>query len=260
VSKHRIYIDEVGNNDLSSSSDPNHRYLNLTGIVFELDYVKNTVQKEIEELKKKFFDPHPDEPIIFHRKELVNKKYPFEILKNPEKEASFNKDLLGLLQNLDYKIISVLIDKLEHTQKYSTWKYDPYHYCMEVLVERFYFLLKGLDSTGDLMIESRGGKEDIRLKKSFRKIMESGTHFIESNKLQNIITTKELKVKPKMLNISGLQLADLIAHPTRRYIFRFYGIEEGKKYVFGDQIIEIIKTKFYEGKDGIEGHGIKILP
>lgn len=260
MSKYRIYIDEVGNNDLGSSSDPNHRYLNLTGIIFELDYVKNTVQKEMEELKKKYFDPHPDEPIIFHRKELVNKKYPFENLKDPEKEAAFNKDFLELLQNLDYKIISVLIDKLEHTQKYSTWKYDPYHYCMEVLVERFYFFLRGLNSVGDLMIESRGGKEDMRLKKSFRKIMESGTHFIESSKLQNIITTKELKVKPKMLNISGLQFADLIAHPTRRYIFRFYEIDEGKKYVFGDQIIEIIKTKFYEGKDGIEGHGIKILP
>ncbi len=63
-----------------------------------------------------------------------------------------------------------------------------------------------------------------------------------------------------MLNITGLQLADLIAHPVRRMVFRMYEIEEGKRYVFGDQIIEIIKNKFYEGKDGVEGSGIKKLP
>jgi len=260
MSKYRIYIDEVGNNDLGSSTDPNHRYLSLTGIIFEINYVKVSVQPAIDELKNKYFNPHPDEPIIFHRKELVNKKYPFNQLKDPKIESAFNKDFLDLLQVLDYKIITVLIDKLDHTQKYSTWKYDPYHYCIEVLLERFYFFLSNISSVGDVMIESRGGKEDMRLKKSFRKIMENGTHYIESEKLQKLITSKELKVKPKMLNITGLQLADLIAHPVRRMVFRMYGIEEGKKYVFGDQIIEIIKNKFYESKDGVEGSGIKKLP
>jgi len=43
-------------------------------------------------------------------------------------------------------------------------------------------------------------------------------------------------------------------------MFRNYNIDEGKKYVFGDEIIEIIKTKYYAGKTGIEGHGIKLLP
>ncbi|HUT24239.1 MAG TPA: hypothetical protein VM492_07865 [Sumerlaeia bacterium] len=41
--KHRIYIDEVGNSDLESSDDPNHRFLSLTGVVLGLDYVGSTV-------------------------------------------------------------------------------------------------------------------------------------------------------------------------------------------------------------------------
>ena len=36
---------------------------------------------------------------------------------------------------------------------------------------------------GDVMFESRGGKEDLRLKKSFRRLMDHGTNFIESNEL-----------------------------------------------------------------------------
>jgi len=172
----------------------------------------------------------------------------------------FNQDFLGLISLSEFKIISVLIDKLDHNQKYNTWKYDPYHYCMEVLVERFFFFLKSINSVGDVMIESRGGKEDMRLKKSYRKIVENGTHFIESEKLKKLLTSLELKVKPKMLNIAGLQFADLLAHSSRRFMFRNYNIDEGKKYVFGDEIIEIIKTKYYAGKTGIEGHGIKLLP
>jgi len=260
MSKFRIYIDEVGNNDLGSSNDPNHRCLSLTGLIFELDYVKNTLQPVIENLKEKYFGTHPDEPIILHRKELVNKKFPFQSLKDPNIESRFNDEFLKILTKLNFQIISVLIDKLDHSQKYATWKYDPYHYCMEVLVERYFFYLSAKGANGDVMIESRGGKEDIRLKKSFRKIMENGTHFINQEKLQSLVTSRELKVKPKMLNISGLQLADLIAHPARRFMFREYGIDEGKRYVFGDKIIEVIKSKFYAGKEGIEGYGIKKLP
>lgn len=260
MSKYRIYIDEVGNNDLGSSENPNHRYLSLTGIIIELDYVQTTLQPAIEGLKKKYFDYHPDEPVILHRKELVNKKYPFNKLKDPVVEKSFNSDFLELIESLEYTIISVLIDKLEHHRKYQTWKYDPYHYCMEIIVERFFFFLNSKISTGDVMIESRGGKEDMRLKKSFERIWELGTHFVEAERLQKLLTSRQLKVKQKSLNISGLQLADLIAHPSRRFMFRKYKIDEGKRYIFGDKIIEIIEDKYYKSKERTEGYGIKFLP
>ncbi|RJP70898.1 MAG: DUF3800 domain-containing protein [Ignavibacteriales bacterium] len=260
MSKYRIYIDEVGNNDLASSDNPNHRYLSLTGAIFELNYVKTTVTPLLEKLKEKYFPSHPDEPIILHRKEMVNKKYPFHSLLDPLIETQFNSEFLKLINDLEYIIISVLIDKKEHNTKYNTWKYDPYHYCMEILVERFYFFLENNTATGDLMIESRGGKEDIRLKKSFSRIYESGTQYIEADKLQKKLTSKELKVKPKMLNIACLQLVDLLAHPSRRFMFRYYKIEEGKSYVFGEKIIEILERKYYKGKSGIEGYGIKLLP
>ena len=41
--KYRMYVDEVGNSDLDSSQDPNHRYLSLTGVVVELGYVQTTL-------------------------------------------------------------------------------------------------------------------------------------------------------------------------------------------------------------------------
>jgi hypothetical protein len=260
MKKYRIYIDEVGNNDLKSSNNPNHRYLSLTGIIFELEYAKNILRPTIENLKQKYFDYHPDDPPIFHRKELINKKYPFQNLKHRDVEQAFNNDFLKILKELEFSIISVLIDKLEHQTKYQTWKYDPYHYCMEIIIERFYFFLQNNTAVGDVMFESRGGKEDIRLKKSFSKIWESGTHYIDSDRLQKMLTSKQLKIQPKKLNITGLQVADLLAHPARRMMFKMKKIEEGKKFVFGDQIIEIMKSKYYNIDNSIYGYGIKFLP
>lgn len=260
MEKYRIYIDEVGNNDLESSENPNHRYLCLTGLIFELNYVKEIVIPALENIKQKYFPYHPDEPVILHRKELVHKKHPFSALKDKKIEEQFNTDLLKLLNELDYVVVSVLIDKLEHKNKYQTWKYDPYHYCLEIIIERFFFFLESKNSVGDVMVESRGGKEDMRLKNSFTHIYEKGTQFIDAERIQKRLTSKELKAKPKMLNIACLQLADLIAHPSRRFMFRKFGIDEGKSFSFGEEIVKIIEKKYYKGKTGIEGYGIKLLP
>ncbi|MEJ5352648.1 MAG: DUF3800 domain-containing protein [Melioribacteraceae bacterium] len=123
--KYRIYIDEVGNNDLESSYNINHRYLSLTGLIFEINYVKDVVTPSLEELKKKYFPYHPDEPVILHRKELVNRKFPFHSLKGQKVEEQFNNEFLQLLNELNYVVVFVFIDKLEHKLKYQTWKYDP---------------------------------------------------------------------------------------------------------------------------------------
>ena len=69
--KYRMYIDEVGNSDLESSDNPNHRFLSLTGVIISLDYVRDILFPEMERLKEKHFGSHPDDPIILHRKESI---------------------------------------------------------------------------------------------------------------------------------------------------------------------------------------------
>jgi hypothetical protein len=95
--KYRLYIDEVGDPGLGASKDPRHRYLSITGIVIEIGYVDKVVFPEIEGLKKKYFYHHADEPIILHRKEIVNQRYPFHPLREEKIRKAFNRDLLQLL-------------------------------------------------------------------------------------------------------------------------------------------------------------------
>lgn len=242
--KYRIYIDEVGNPDLESSDNPNHRFLSLTGVILELQYVANIVHPEMEQIKLKYFRAHPDEPIIFHRKEMLNAEPPFEGLKDPTTREEFDRDLLRLMANWEYTVISVCLDKKKHKETYTTWRFDPYHYCLAVLLERFVFYLNRRGATGDAMAESRGGKEDRRLKDSFERLWENGTDYVAPEAFRTSLTSRQLKVKTKANNIAGLQLADLIAHSSRNEILEEQGLLTWKISPFGMEIIKILQGKY----------------
>ena len=242
--KYRVYIDEVGNPDLESSDNPNHRFLSLTGVIMELEYVKEIVHPQMESLKARYFGSHPDEPVILHRKEIMNARAPFDSLREPLRRAEFDKQILDLMKSWEYTVISVCIDKKRHKETYTTWRYDPYHYCMAVLLERFVLFLERVNAQGDVMAESRGGKEDKRLKASFNRLWQSGTEFIGSERFQNVLTSRQLKVKPKSVNISGLQLADLLAHPSRNEILQEQGLLDRSIAPFAGLVIEVLQSKY----------------
>jgi hypothetical protein len=64
------------------------------------------------------------------------------------------------------------------------------------------------------MAESRGGKEDMRLKRFFSGLCEQGTQYVGPEQFQRALTSRQLKVKVKANNIAGLQIADILAHPA----------------------------------------------
>lgn len=259
--KYRMYVDEVGNSDMEASQNPNHRYLSLTGVIIELDYVDSTVFPSIEGLKRKYFGSHPDEPVILHRKELVNKKPPFSSLLDESVEAAFNADLLAVLQELDYIVLTVVIDKLEHKSQYTKWRFDPYHYCLTVLIERYVQWLEGKDAVGDVMAESRGGNDDRRLKASYERLYDQGSENITAEQLAHQLTSRQLKVKHKSNNIAGLQLADLIAHPSYRAVLARRN-NQALPENFGGLIAQILEASKYRRSTGgkIDGWGRKWLP
>jgi hypothetical protein len=257
--KYRLYIDEVGNADLGSSDNPNHRFLSLTGVIMDLGYVKAVLHPQMESLKARYFGHHPDDPVIFHRKEMMNAKGPFRPLADSDNRARFDNALLELLDSWDYTVISVCIDKKKHKETYTTWRYDPYHYCLAVLIERYVFLLNRVQAVGDAMAESRGGKEDMRLKAAFSRLWEKGTEYMAPERIQEVFTSKELKVKAKVNNIPGLQLADLVAHPSRNEILAAQGHLDRPIAPFAQKIVRILARKYYQHEGIIEGRGRKFL-
>jgi len=121
-----MYVDEVGNPHLDSSYDPRHRHLSLTGVIIELEHVNQVVFPRLEDLKRRYFASHVDNPVIMHRKELVNAKPPFQCLRDAATRAAFDDELLVLLEELEYVVITVVIDKQAHFEQYRVWQYDAY--------------------------------------------------------------------------------------------------------------------------------------
>ena len=244
MNKFRMYVDEVGNPDVWSSDNPNHRFLSLTGIIIDLDYVKDALHSEMEALKARYFGAHPDDPVILHRKELLSGKSPFHALKDSETRNAFDTELLDYLKKWQYTVITVCLDKKKHRDIYATWRYDPYHYCLAVLLERFNFWLNRQDAEGDVMAESRGGAEDRRLKDSFYRLWQQGTDFVSPEQFQKSLTSRQLKVKPKTANVSGLQLADIIAHPSRAEILDAEGLLGRPLASFSKKVIRLLQDKY----------------
>lgn len=143
-------------------------------------------------------------------------------------------------------MISICIDKKRHMENYATWRYDPYHYCLAVMLERYIFFLDYLDAVGDVMMESRGGKEDRRLKSSFHGLYQNGTEYLKPERIQKRLTSSQLKVKSKENNIAGLQLADLLAHPSRSEILHENKLQENPPALFAKEVIKILQKKYYQ--------------
>lgn len=130
-----------------------------------------------------------------------------------------------------------------------------------MLVERYVRWLARCDGQGDVMAESRGGKEDRRLKDSFERVYEKGSDYVPPDQFSTRLTSRQLKVKAKSNNIAGLQIADLIAHPSFRATLARRE-NQALPANFGGQIAHILENDKYDrGPRGqIDGWGRKWLP
>ena len=111
------------------------------------------------------------------------------------------------------------------------------------------------------MAESRGGKEDIRLKRSYERVFKEGTEYVDSQMFEKYLSSRQLKVKQKSNNIAGLQVADLIAHPSFRATLARKNRQSLSSNFGGDIALILENKKYYRSPSGkIEGWGRKWLP
>jgi len=256
----RLFVDEVGHHNMKSSSDPNERYLGLTGVILHLDYEQKEFSERLNSLKTAVFGRCD---FCLHRREIIYRKpEPFTILKDPDKRQLFDQQVLVLMEEGKYRVFTVVIDKREHRAKYTVWQFQPYHYCMTIMLERYVQWLQRFDAVGDVMAESRGKKENKQLAKAYRRIYTRGTDHVPANIFQSRLTSNEIKLKQKSGNVAGLQLADLIASPScRELICRF--TKQPMTAEFGKKVVEVLYRKKYLRSiyDGhVCGWGIKWLP
>jgi hypothetical protein len=111
------------------------------------------------------------------------------------------------------------------------------------------------------MPESRQDK-DALLQLAYDGVRKTGTDFLGKDRIASAIRSSHLKFRRKADNIAGLQLCDLLAHPSHMYTRSLMGHDVALG-AFASQVSALLVSAKYDrspwnGK--IIGYGIKHLP
>jgi len=258
----RLYLDESGDHVFRDTGELAHRYLCLLGCWFRNpDYLK--FHDAIEGLKSEYLPHHPDDPVILHREDMINARKAFKNLRDAAERSRFDDALLEVIKAAEFKVVAVVIDKQELRRVHGAAAAHPYHLGLGFLLQRFAGYLNHINRVGDVLGESRGGKEDRLLKESYSRVFERGVWGItRSSAFQTALTSAELKLKPKGANIAGLQLADLLGHPVKQWVLSQFGAMADEPAPFAQRLIGAIEGKFnrhlYDGR--LAGYGAVLFP
>ncbi|MCX6000530.1 MAG: DUF3800 domain-containing protein, partial [Chloroflexi bacterium] len=209
----------------------------------EVDYYRNEFQPGLESLKQQHFPHNPDDPVVLHREDIYNRRHAFGVLADPERNASWEEGFTGFVRDSRFVLFGVVIDKKRHKRRYGNSAQHPYHLCLTFLLERYKGFLNYHGCKGDVLAESRGKNEDALLCAVYSDVWSRGTFYNRAESFQSALTSKELKLRRKVANVAGLQLADLLAHPVKMDILSSKGKVTWPD-CFGKQVAAEVGNKY----------------
>lgn len=263
--KHRFLmaIDENGTGDLRGVMrplkkgrpiNPKDHYVTLTGVVFDRARFQS-IKTAVVNLKSKYWPPDGKfnyngdrRSVCFHSREIRKSEGPFALL-DESKRNNFLNDLSVLIGNCQVCVYSATVKKYELCQRYA-YPEHPYSLALGFIVERFCILLQRTKSTGIILVESRGKKEDTQLLASFRKLQVSGNTYYPPEHFASIAGFYfNPKWDPAGKSYIPLELADLMSYPIFRHVRDGY---RGRDF-------RIVERKLL-GYPDYRGKGLKVFP
>ncbi len=208
-----MFLDESGNHDLRKVN-PRYPVFVLGGVIADRAYVRNTIEPEMQQFKLKHFGRTD---VILHTVDMGKGRGEYAFLANPTKRAAFYTELNALLQRWDYKVIACVFELPRFIAQYAN-PADPYHYGLEILIERFCKELGSDDDAGFICAEKRNPGFDRELMAAWEALRTGGggTGYASSVEIDRKII--DLSLKEKKHNIAGMQLADLVVTPPGRHV------------------------------------------
>ncbi|HEY0719916.1 MAG TPA: DUF3800 domain-containing protein [Gammaproteobacteria bacterium] len=247
MSDYIIYVDESGDHSLTSIN-PEYPVFVLAFCIFHKRHYAEAVVPALTRFK---FSHFGHDMLVLHEHDIRKEKNGFTFAGRAEKQA-FMAELGGIIEEHNFVVISVAIDKHRLAQRYGSPD-NPYHIALMFCLERLYYFLREKGQEGrrtHVVVENRGKKEDDELELEFRRIC-AGNNGVGK------VFPFELVFADKKTNSPGLQLADLVARPIGLQVIR----PEQENRAF-----EVLAKKLYSrnGRSGAgggyEGYGLKRFP
>lgn len=247
MSNNLLFIDESGDHSLTNIN-PDFPVFALLGLIIDSGSYQKLCE-EINTFKVKYFKTTD---VILHSRDIRKCNGPFSILFDLKIKENFYNDLNLIISKANFLLVASAILKQKHIEQYGKLADDPYEIALTFVLERvlFEFDHRKSEQNVDVIIESRGKKEDQILAQRFNELLYKGSSQVVSDRFVKKYT-EEIKFKRKSENDIGLQLADLCAYPIARHV-----LFPNEPY----PSFEVIKPKMRKGAKGIIGYGLKIFP
>lgn len=220
-----MFIDESGHHNLDPKTiDPKYPIFVLCGCIFDEKQYKR-VAKKLNQLKIDFFGT---DKIIFHTLEMTRpskyKQNKFAKLINAEFRKNFYKALNKFLEEIEFRLITCVIKKSAHLEKYGAAALDPYLLSFNILIDEFMQEI-GKKEQGKIIAEKRNDILDNQLELAWLNLKINGTDKIKGSDIKEKVNS--LSMIPRLANEAGLQIADLVANPIGRHVLNIKKTERG---------------------------------
>jgi hypothetical protein len=239
-----VYVDESGDHNLKTINPLSPVFV-LAFCIFHKDDYRRSVVPEVQRMKFEFWG---HDCIVLHSYEIRKARGDFNILLNSIIRARFMDALNSLIDGMPMTVIAAVINKPRHVAKYA-YPANPYEIALGFCVERLHrWLSENGQNTRQthVIVERRGSPEDTALELQFRRIADGGNY--AGTKMPNL----NIRFMDKKNNSTGLQVADLVAHPLGRHVIDPEQL---------NRAYDLIEPKFRRSSSGnIMGYGLKVFP
>lgn len=224
-----VYVDESGDHSLASI-DKGYPVFVLALCVFHKRHYAEKIIPAVEKLKFNYFG---HDSVVLHENEIRKQKGDFSFLAHRPTREAFMAVLTSIVEASNFILIACVVDK-PRVSRAAGSSSNPYHIALGICLEalRSFLAEKGQEQLKThVVVECRGKKEDAELELEFRRICDG-------ENVGNRVLPFDVVFADKKTNLTGLQLADLVARPV------------GLSYIRPqqpNQAFESLKKKFFCG-------------
>lgn len=244
--KYYMFVDECGDPVLKNINE-DFPVFTLCGIIVSKPQLKS-LEKKIAELKKHFWG---EKEIILHSRDVRKHQRGFEVLLNTDVKRDFYERINAIIgDDGAFTIVSCSILKFPYIERNGR-NGDIYGLALSRLIERSIFYLDEIGnkvgSDLNIIMEMRGKKEDNVLAGYYNMFKTKGTKWLTPERLNSHLA--KFKFLSKKQNVTGLQVADLVAYPIARYVLNPNAV---------NLAYEVFRCNIFS--DGDTMLGLKIIP
>lgn len=252
-----MFIDDTGNVTRTKSKHEQARNGGVTGVIFEMDYLRSIFEPGFLRLKERHFGLDEEgRPYRVHLRKIKGYERPFDKLRDPGECLKWQKGCFSMYRRAKFHVISVGADKEAFYAKHPYWDRSMYSLLAGNAFERFVYFLRNMHGVGDVVVEGINPGLDREIENTYRRFFEHGSDYMRAKVVQNVLTTREIKVADKNADVQGLQMADLLASTCFAHIRQLQG-GPAIKDEFAQEVARLMEEeKFYRsGSGNPDGYG-----